>query len=30
MAKMRVVAPKLQRLKEQYGDDLQRMQQAMM
>jgi YidC/Oxa1 family membrane protein insertase len=30
MAKMRVVAPKLQRLKEQYGDDKQRMQQAMM
>jgi YidC/Oxa1 family membrane protein insertase len=30
MAKMRVVAPKLQRLKEQYGDDRQRMQQAMM
>jgi YidC/Oxa1 family membrane protein insertase len=30
MGKMRVVAPKLQRLKEQYGDDRQRMQQAMM
>jgi YidC/Oxa1 family membrane protein insertase len=30
MAKMRVVAPKMQRLKEQYGDDRQRMQQAMM
>jgi membrane protein insertase, YidC/Oxa1 family, C-terminal domain len=30
MAKMRVVAPKLQRLKEQYGDDRQRVQQAMM
>jgi YidC/Oxa1 family membrane protein insertase len=30
MAKMRVVAPKLQRLKEQYGDDRPRMQQAMM
>jgi YidC/Oxa1 family membrane protein insertase len=30
MAKMRVMAPKLQRLKEQYGDDRQRMQQAMM
>ena len=30
MAKMRVVAPKLQKLKEQYGDDRQRMQQAMM
>ena len=30
MAKMRVVAPKLQRLKEQYGSDRQRMQQAMM
>jgi len=30
MAKMRVVAPKLQRLKEQYGDDRQRMNQAMM
>jgi len=30
MAKMRVIAPKLQRLKEQYGDDRQRMQQAMM
>lgn len=30
MAKMRIVAPKLQRLKEQYGDDRQRMQQAMM
>lgn len=30
MAKMRVLAPKLQRLKEQYGDDRQRMQQAMM
>jgi YidC/Oxa1 family membrane protein insertase len=30
MAKMRVVAPKLQRLKDQYGNDRQRMQQAMM
>jgi YidC/Oxa1 family membrane protein insertase len=30
MARMRVVAPKLQRLKEQYGDDRPRMQQAMM
>ena len=30
MAKMRVMAPKLQKLKEQYGDDRQRMQQAMM
>lgn len=30
MAKMRVVAPKMQRLKEQYGNDKQRMQQAMM
>ncbi len=30
MAKMRVVAPKLQRLKAQYGDDKARMQQAMM
>lgn len=30
MAKMRVLAPKMQRLKEQYGDDRQRMQQAMM
>jgi YidC/Oxa1 family membrane protein insertase len=30
MAKMRVLAPKLQRLKEQYGDDKARMQQAMM
>ena len=30
MARMRVMAPKLQRLKEQYGDDRQRMQQAMM
>jgi YidC/Oxa1 family membrane protein insertase len=30
MAKMRVVAPKLQKLKEQYGDDRQRMNQAMM
>lgn len=29
MAKMRVMAPKLQRLKEQYGDDRQRMHQAM-
>lgn len=29
MAKMRVLAPKLQKLKEQYGDDRQRMQQAM-
>jgi YidC/Oxa1 family membrane protein insertase len=30
MAKMRVLAPKLQRLKEQHGDDRQRLQQAMM
>lgn len=30
MAKMRVLAPKMQRLKAQYGDDRQRMQQAMM
>jgi YidC/Oxa1 family membrane protein insertase len=30
MAKMRVVAPKMQKIKEQYGDDRQRMQQAMM
>ena len=30
MAKMRVLAPKMQRLKEQYGNDRQRMQQAMM
>ena len=30
MAKMRVLAPKLQRLKEQHGNDRQRMQQAMM
>ena len=30
MGKMRVLAPKLQRLKEQYGDDRARMQQAMM
>ncbi|KPK32973.1 MAG: insertase, partial [Betaproteobacteria bacterium SG8_40] len=30
MAKMRVLAPKLQALKETYGDDRQRMQQAMM
>ena len=30
MARMRVLAPKLQRLKERYGDDRQRMQQAMM
>lgn len=30
MAKMRVLAPKMQRLKEQYGSDRQRMQQAMM
>ncbi len=30
MAKMRVVAPKLQKLKEQYGSDRQRLQQAMM
>ncbi|HTP94961.1 MAG TPA: membrane protein insertase YidC [Burkholderiales bacterium] len=30
MARMRVIAPKLQRLKEQYGDDRQRMHQAMM
>ena len=29
MAKMRVIAPKMQRLKEQYGDDRQRMHQAM-
>src|SRR5690606_22477094 len=28
MAKMRVLAPKLQRIKDQYGDDRQRMQQA--
>ena len=30
MGKMRVLAPKMQRLTEQYGDDRQRMQQAMM
>jgi YidC/Oxa1 family membrane protein insertase len=30
MAKMKVVAPKLQKLKEQYGDDRQRLHQAMM
>lgn len=30
MANMRVLAPKLQKLKEQYGDDRQRMHQAMM
>jgi YidC/Oxa1 family membrane protein insertase len=30
MAKMRFVAPKLQRLKDQFGNDRQRMQQAMM
>ncbi len=30
MGKMRVLAPKLQRLKDQYGDDRQRLQQAMM
>ncbi len=30
MGKMRVVAPKLQKLKDQYGNDRQRMQQAMM
>jgi YidC/Oxa1 family membrane protein insertase len=30
MAKMRVVAPKMQRIKELYGNDRQRMQQAMM
>ena len=30
MGKMRVLAPKMQRLKEQYGNDRQRMQQAMM
>jgi len=30
MAKMRVLAPKLQKLKEQYGDNRQRLQQAMM
>lgn len=30
MAKMRVVAPKLQKLKDQYGGDRQRLQQAMM
>jgi YidC/Oxa1 family membrane protein insertase len=30
MAKMRVLAPKLQKLKEQYGEDRQRLQQAMM
>ena len=30
MAKMRVVAPKMQRIKDQYGNDRQRQQQAMM
>ena len=30
MARMRLIAPRLQRLKEQYGDDRQRMHQAMM
>ncbi|MBI1394427.1 MAG: membrane protein insertase YidC [Betaproteobacteria bacterium] len=30
MAKMRVLAPKLQKLKEQYGDDRQKLHQAMM
>jgi YidC/Oxa1 family membrane protein insertase len=30
MARMRVLAPKMQRLKEQYGEDRQRLQQAMM
>ncbi len=30
MARMKVVAPKLQKLKEQYGDDRQKMSQAMM
>lgn len=30
MAKMRVLAPKMQKLKDQYGNDRQRMQQAMM
>jgi YidC/Oxa1 family membrane protein insertase len=30
MARMRIVAPKMQRLKEQFGDDRQRMSQAMM
>lgn len=30
MAKMKVIAPKMQKLKEQYGDDRQRMQKAMM
>lgn len=30
MARMRVVAPKMQRIKDQYGHDRQRMQQAMM
>lgn len=30
MARMRVIAPKLQRLKDQYGNDRQRMNQAMM
>ncbi len=30
MAKMRVVAPKMQKLKDQYGSDRQRLQQAMM
>jgi len=30
MAKMKVVAPKMQRLKDQYGEDRQRLQQAMM
>ena len=30
MAKMKVIAPKMQQLKERYGDDRQRMQKAMM
>jgi len=30
MAKMKVIAPKMQKLKEQYGDDRQRLQKAMM
>ena len=30
MAKMKVMAPKLQKIKEQYGDDRQRLHQAMM
>ncbi len=30
MAKMKVIAPKMQKLKEQYGDDRQRMQKAVM